>query len=56
MVLRTTKDEVNNDGYYQIIMPSRIMPHTLGVKPINLPAKLLSPHPKTLQGDGFGWA
>lgn len=45
---------MNNDGYYEVTMPSRIMQNMSGVKHVNMPAKLLSPSPKTLPGDAFG--
>lgn len=37
-------------------MPSRIIKNTSHVKHVNMPTKVLSPHPKILPGDGFGWA
>lgn len=55
-MLRTAEGEMNNDDYYEVTMPSRIMQNMSGVKHVNMPAKLLSPCPKTLPGDAFGWS
>lgn len=35
-------------------MSSRIMQNMSGVKQVNMATKVLSPHSKTLPGDGFG--